>query len=102
MTLIREERPPIGTRYEVAEVICDKCGEKVASRCGAVGIGSDYPFEGVYIQGKYWPESGNVNDIVRFELELCGSCSRELQVWVGKDTSAQDFMETIRERAVVA
>lgn len=95
MTLIRQEFHQKHTTLEIVEVICDKCGEEVQRGTG-IGIPVGYEFEGAYIKGLLFAESFAANDIERFELELCGACAMALQEWVGKKTSEQPIMDTVR------
>lgn len=95
----RERRQYQQTEVVPAAVTCDRCGE--TAKHGSGFLHADYPFEGTYIRGMFFPESGNSNEIEHIEAELCGPCSRDLTEWIGGGVhigrKGRDLVENIKD-----
>lgn len=83
MAITRERTERRTTELRIASVECDRCGTPLRHGSG-FAMSPDYPFDGVYVRGVFFPPSGNANELERIEAELCEHCTRELLVWIGE------------------
>jgi hypothetical protein len=79
--ITRKRRQVSHTELYAAEVICDRC-QMPARHSQGFGVPGE-GYEGILGKGLFFPPTGNLAELERFEFELCGPCCREMLAWIG-------------------
>lgn len=90
-----ERRERVQATLEIAEVVCDRCGESLP-RVHGVGVSRDWEVKGSMVRGNRYP-THNADDHQKVEAELCLTCTDELVAWIDAGEGPGVRVQTSKE-----